>query len=281
MDWSKAKTILIVAFLITNIILAFFVVHSRRSLEPSLTDDFIGEVVARLDSKDIKLSTEIPREELGLVPLTVSYEALDPQLINTRLYGGQAQLEEMENRLVLRDGLSESSIENGKLFKYEAYQGQANYKELDREQALDLAGDFIRRLGFDRDDLVQSYLLKIGDKYLVSYSKKYEGVYVEKAYIDILVGSQGVERAERLWLDIRARGDAKIYTSRAPKSLLKLLSRDSVYGKEIVDISICYFFDPGQHEYIETVENAKEGKTLPGWRILFSDGSRLILDNYN
>ncbi len=39
MDWSKAKTILIVAFIITNILLIYVIVGEDHVNEPTLKDD--------------------------------------------------------------------------------------------------------------------------------------------------------------------------------------------------------------------------------------------------
>jgi len=48
MDWSKAKTILIVAFIITNLLLIYVLVGENHIYEPTLKDEFIDEVILRL-----------------------------------------------------------------------------------------------------------------------------------------------------------------------------------------------------------------------------------------
>lgn len=280
MDWSKAKTILIVAFLVTNILLASLVIYNKKQVPPTLSDEFVLEVAKMLGEKNISLDTTIPRTEEGLVPLTVRYESLNPEDINEKLYGGQGKIETNNNETTISGLTSQVQLRNNKIFTYTNEDKLVRYKNLDEEMAVKIADKFIRELNFQREDMDISYIFKDGDSYKITYSKKYEDIYVERAYIDLIISPVGVETCTRIWLDLKLKGDVKIYTSTAPKAILSFLSMEEVYGKTIVDISMCYFFDPNQHEYVETFENAKEGKTVPAWRVLFSDGSRIMLDNY-
>jgi len=280
MDWSKAKTILIVAFLITNILLGSIIVYKNKKITPSLRDDFIEEVKDDLLEKDIQIACEIPKTEEGLVPLTVRYESLDKDLINDKLYKGQGLVEEREDEVLIEGLSSRVVIKKGKIFKYINKSKVVKYEEFNENVAREIGEDFIDLMDFRRDDMEISYITRLGDQYRISYSKKYEGTYVEKAYIDLYISNMGIESCERVWLDLKLKGDAEIYTSTAPKAILNLVNMEEAYGREIVDISLCYYFDPNQHDYIETLENAKEGKTVPAWRILFKDGDRLMIDNY-
>ncbi len=54
-----------------------------------------------------------------------------------------------------------------------------------------------------------------------------------------------------------------------------------VYGKTITDISICYYFDPQKHNYLEDLGEARQGgRAVPAWRIQFSDGYKIFIDEY-
>ncbi len=280
MDWGKSKNILIVAFLITNLILGGFLLRDRLAKTPTLSDDFIREVEKMLNEKNIKLSTDIPKNENGLIPLTVKYEDCDIEHIRQVLYKGEVQLESSGNEDIISDKNSKTTIKSNKFLLYENVSNEKKFEYIEKEEAKKLADDFINELGYYRDDMELTFFEKNGEKYYITYSKKYEDVLVEKAYMDIVVSSRGVESFERIWLEIKAKGDMEIYTSTAPKAILSLLSMDEAYGKDIIEISLVHYFDPQQHSYIETLENAKEGKTVPAWRILFKNGDRIIIDNY-
>ncbi len=82
MDWSKAKTILIVAFIITNILLIYVIVGEDHVNEPTLKDDFIEDVVELLEDKNIKVSTQIPKDIPHLNTMVVEYENVNIQKLN-------------------------------------------------------------------------------------------------------------------------------------------------------------------------------------------------------
>lgn len=68
MDWTKAKTILIVALLLTNIFLIFTYASANKSEEVAIQE---AELIALLESKDIWVETEIPTRHPALEALTI------------------------------------------------------------------------------------------------------------------------------------------------------------------------------------------------------------------
>ena len=102
MDWSKAKTILIVAFIITNILLIYVFIGEKGIEEPTLKEDFIGNVEKLLKDKDIYLATEIPTDMPYLNTMNVSYENMTIDDLN-RLF--------FENKgILVKDGDAFSQI---------------------------------------------------------------------------------------------------------------------------------------------------------------------------
>lgn len=96
----------------------------------------------------------------------------------------------------------------------------------------------------------------------------------------MVIDNRGVASLERTWLNSLEEGEIPIYINTAPKAMLSLLSMEEVYGKTIEDISLCYYFEPENHEYLEQPNEARKGKTVPAWRVLFDDGYKVIIDNY-
>ena len=62
MDWSKAKTILIAAFIVTNILLGVVLFSDDYKTDTTTTEAFVEEVTRILDKKDITIATEISTE---------------------------------------------------------------------------------------------------------------------------------------------------------------------------------------------------------------------------
>lgn len=77
MNWSRAKTILICSFLLLNMILGFQLWSTNRSNQTEIASDTSGtveELNRALRSKNIRLTGELPTEQLKLKVITVKYD---------------------------------------------------------------------------------------------------------------------------------------------------------------------------------------------------------------
>lgn len=281
MDWAKAKTILIVSFIIINILLVYTLMQDNIQVDQTLNEDFIEDVIELLGNKEIVLETEIPRETPSLYSLIVKYENIDPANLNASFFKDQAHIEkEGEGLVELSHDMESITLINKKLLMYESKNREKKYNIKDETQAINIAKDFLKDKNIDTLDMELSYIKRIDDKYYLEFSKIHEDRYLESAFTNIQLDNTGVKSLERLWLNVLEKGDSQIYTGSAPKSLLSLLSMNEAYGKTIQDISLCYYFDPEKHEYIQDPETAKEGRTIPAWRVQFKDGYKVFIDNY-
>ena len=277
MDWSKAKTILIVAFLITNILLGAVLLSSERKVETATKEGFIEDVTKLLNKKNIFIDTEISRENPSLNTLTVEYEILDAYEVNKDYFNGEGKIEAKDQSvtgIIYNDEFV--LIENKKLLTYENKSQEEKYKDLNEEQAKTIALEFLQDKKYDTSDMLLYYTKKQDDGYHLEFSKIYKDRYLERANTIVEVDSRGVRKLDRIWLNTLDEGETPIYISTAPKAILSLLSMEEVYGKTIKDISLCYYFDPVGSDY----KNAKRGNALPAWRVLFEDGYKIIIDNY-
>lgn len=281
MDWSKAKSILIFAFIITNIILVSVLLSSEKNKEPTIKKEFIEEATKLLENKDILIDTEIPKEKPSLNTLMVKYEIIDTENINEIFFSNKALVEKSEDGIIKIVKDHESIyIENNKLLKYENKIKENKYNLISKELAEEVALKFLQEKEYDTNDIKLSYIEEKDAIYYLSFSKIHNNRYLETAYIDVAVDSRGVIELESLLLETESEGETLIEINTAPKAILSLLSKEKAYGKTIIDIALCYYFDPEDHEHVQNPQEAKKGKTIPAWRVLFSDGSKIIIDNY-
>lgn len=279
MDWSKAKTILIVAFLVTNILLGLVLFSEEKQEEPTIKQSFIEDVIEILGKKDIFLDTEISKEIPKLNTLNVEYEILSIDRINRDFFNGEGKSESNEKDVLKISKDSEAiTIFNKKILRYENYNQKSLYKDLNKDKAKAIALEFLEDKNFKTSDMKLSFVKENNSSYILDFSKIYNERYLEIAYTTIEIDNSGVRTFERLWLNPLSEGDTPIYISTAPKSILDLLSMEEVQGKTIIDISLCYYFEPS--DYIEEPKDAREGKSIPAWRVLFQDGYKVIIDTY-
>lgn len=281
MDWSKAKTILIVAFIITNILLVHAIIGERPEAEPTIKDDFIEDVVRLLKDKNISVATQIPKDIPYLNTMIVRYENINIEELNRSYFNNRGIIKYNEDGLGEITGKDESIlVMNNRLIIYENRKDEEVYKNIDRDKAIQLSEEFIEKGKFDRSDMKLTFIKEERGIFYLEYSKIYNDVLVERTFTNIQVDKRGVRRFERLWLVTQDLGETEIYIGTAPKSILTLLGMREAYGKTIMDISLCYYFDPQKHEYLEEPGETKQGKAVPAWRVQFADGYRVFIDEY-
>lgn len=281
MDWSKAKTILIVAFIITNMLLGVVLLSNNKPTDSTTKEGFIQDVTRLLNNKDIHVDTEISREIPSLNTLDVEYEMIDILKVNDQYFDAAGTMgSQGEDVVTIQRDNEYISIKNKKILSYENRNELEKYKGLTKEKAEDIAMNFLRDKKYDLSDVKLSHIKEQEDKFYLKFSKIYNQRYLETAYLNIIVDTRGVKYLDRLWLDVKSEGETSIYINTAPKAILSLLSIPESYGKTIDDISLCYYFEPEKHEYIKDPKSAKKGRTIPAWRVLFKDGYKVIIDNY-
>lgn len=283
MNWSKAKTILIIAFLITNVALALILFSQENQEVSTIKESFIQDVVDILAKKNIYLNTEIPNEIPSLNTLTVKYEILEDTDVNKRFFDGQGEIEKLSDDEISISKENESvTIENNKKLIYKNNRENKGYKGLESDMAEEMVLSFLEERGFTRDGikLWRTDIDETRSEYSMKFSRIHNERYLEKTYTNAILDVEGVLELERLWLDPVSEGETPIYINTAPKALLDLIGNEEMYGKTIDHISLCYYFDPQKDEYIEEPEETKEGKSIPAWRVSFDDGTKIIIDNY-
>lgn len=281
MNWSKAKSILIVALIITNALLIYTVYSEENPVDPTLSEDFIQKVEDTLMEIDIGLETEIPTFRPSLLGLTVEYEMKDIQTLNYDFFNGQGEI------INHGQGFSEIhfnneliSLLNGKMIIYESRENTEKYDIQNTSEAIDIALEFLEERNFEVSDMKSSFVRRQDDLYTIEFTKFYQNNYLESTFTNIQVDNTGVKNFQRSWLNVIEEGSKPIYIDSAPKSLLSLLGMNQVQGKDIIEISLSYYFAPEVHEYIDEPDEAQRGRAIPAWRITFHDGYKIFIDNY-
>lgn len=281
MDWSKAKTILIVAFLVTNLILGYVLLSSDKQVESTLKKDFIEDVTNLLNKKNILIDTEIPKDIPSLNTLNVEYEIMGTYDLNKNYFSGEGKIEALDQETTHISAEDEEiMIINKKIFKYKNNKDMEIYKDLNIDLAKDIAYKFLEEKKYNTADMKISYIKEENNNFNIEYGKIYKEKYLETAYTRITIDNRGIKSLERMWLNVLEEGDAPIYISTAPKAILNLLSMKEVYGKTIKDISLSYYFEPSELDILQELKDTKKGRTIPVWRVVFSDGHKVIIDNY-
>lgn len=281
MDWSKAKTILIVALLFANAILGYFVITD--SLESHASNRVAAEIQVEelLQRRYITLKSELPEAPESLMSITVEFERNEPYDINLRYFDGKGfrELKDEEIEEIYR-GYESVTIKNGKLLIYENRERMPlETTTITLESAENTAKKFLQERGYSSADMKLTYHQEEIGGYRLEYSKMLENSYIEVGNTSFLITGDTVKKMERTWLNMVEIQQSDLTLIPAEKAILELLSIEQAHGKTVTDISLCYYFDPEKQDNYDGYQQATQGNAVPGWRIQFEDGTKLVLDS--
>lgn len=279
MDWAKAKNILIIAFILTNLLLIYVLVDTKDLEDPTLKVEFIKDVKNMLLEKNININCEIPKTTPSLPLLTVEYESYDPHKLADRFFKDYSR-ELNEDSFVFKSEAERLIVKNRKEIEYENNSNTNKYDKITKSNIDTIIRDFLIDKGFSVDDYVLDSIKEDNGTYYVKYNKKYKDIVIESSYMDFKIDNSGVKKFSRLWINPLGLDDNGIKVSSAPRALLRLISIEEVYGKSIERIDLSYYFSPKNHSSIGDLKDAKQAKAIPAWRITFDDGSKEFLEEY-
>ncbi|WZL73080.1 two-component system regulatory protein YycI [Clostridiaceae bacterium 35-E11] len=277
MDWSKAKNILIIAFVITNIFLIYNIEKDIFDNTSAIVKEKnIEDIIDILEEKNIKVDTEIPKKILALPTLNVAYETYEQAKLD-KIFSRKNQKTSIENN---EDAIT-SSIINHKIVQYTNDNPQAHIDDFNPKTARREAEAFIKEHGFMKKDVLYWDTQESGEGYKVIFKQKYKGSFLEYSYMYVIITGSGVKEFERMWLIPLEMDEKKNDIIPATKALLKFMKEIEDTNKEMIieDIALGYWFDPSQIG-LTNVENVKSGTAVPAWRILLKDGQTKFIVAY-
>lgn len=278
MDWYKSKTILIIALLITNLILLGIYISKASRTDKSLSPSFIKESERMLSEAGIGLKVNIPSEEPGMVTPFARTVAFKIQDLNDIFFDGKGDVS------IRGDDTYEISYGNGRLELYETrrfvyWNFNGDSSEIDSLEAAETyAMEYLDEKGFLTEATRLDYKYEKDGEYYLLFANFQKGKYVEKCDMTVVLDKTGLVRLEKEWIELEEAGVEKTFISSAPKALRALASKKYLKGKTIIAIDLCLYLPYGIHDE-EDIGREVRGKTLPAWRVLFDDGTKIILSD--
>ncbi len=280
MDWQRAKKIMLLILLITNLILFALILYRYENYKDKTSSgEFINKVSELLKTKDISLETKIPKYKLNMKSLNVEFETYDLDKMNSLFFndlGIVSTTTRGNGRIDFKD--SSFILINSRRILYERQKGQG-YTIENLEDAVKASKDFLVKHGLSNTDMIITKMEKEEGQFIVEYRKLYDNKLLETSYTNFQMDKNGVKKLDRLWLNVIDESGRKIYMESASKALLSILEKD-ISDKKITKIEACYYFDPEEQGYIDDITKVLQGRAIPSWRIEFDDGEDLIVENY-
>ena len=233
MDWTKAKTILIVALIVTNVFLIFtYGVNNLVQTEPA-SEKVLISVLA---NNNITLATEVPEKHGKMTVLNIEYSVFDKEKVNKSIYQG----------------------------KYNVEMGNDTKEELIRISDL-----FLKDNGLYSDYVVLQGVEKQGKGFVVKYKNEIDGITIEESYIYCYFENGKLKSIDSYWLEAKNLGDSKKNTISASEALVIFMSQIENQGEDIVieRIELVYWLDTSSFDGEELIKDT----ALPAWKIVYNE----------
>jgi hypothetical protein len=200
MEWERAKTIILVAFVLLNLGLAglLYIEHSRYTL----SQDRISNIHAALSDNNINLYATPMRRFAPMRHLDISGFYYDvPALLEIFFDGVEVIEEEPEAGHYIfatkNDEFGRLEISNGFISFDKSFGFDENAPEISHERAIQLSDEFIEEhfSDFKRDIVFDEYG---GGGVRIVYRQEYRGQLIHSNFIEFSVTSQGIA-----WIDMQ------------------------------------------------------------------------------
>lgn len=280
MDWSRTKTILILALILTNGVL-FYAVYGDRIAsrnEEAMNDTQLTDVIELLNSHEIILESEIPDKYTVLPDLRLAYENYEGLYIVDLLLG--ETYSEVDGRYLSRD--AEVRILGSHDLVYSPLNPMGGEVKTDVGLAKSVAQAFLSDKGLSGKsvELWNATVLDSGDV-LVAFRQVEDGYFLETAYMDVVVRGEEVVTFKRKWFGSIEILDTSKTIEAPAKALFRLIPAvEDQSGLEkpvrIVSMDLGYRLISN----ILTI-NFQEGEPTPYWRFKTDTGKTIYIEAHS
>ncbi|MBU5676364.1 two-component system regulatory protein YycI [Alkaliphilus sp. MSJ-5] len=297
MDWSKAKNILIVAFIATNIFLIYNV-QSRlfRQEEMQLINDkYISNVEQHLNDNNIELDAHIPREIISLPILVVRYKTFDSDNTAKSFLGKdyEKQIPTLEDKILKREIFKSADkeliVESSKRLTYKNMSPEKNNYSLNEKTVKKISNDFLKQYNLMGEDIELAQIYygtedEFEDEfvYKLVYNQTYKNKFLGESYIHVYVSNRGVIGFEAMLLEYEKTQQHKKQIIPATEALMRATSTILKENEEpiiVKDIEIGYYFSPTYYMESDWKE-IESGTAFPSWKITIQNGKTYFIEAY-
>ena len=242
MDWSKAKTILIIALMITDLIL-LMEFYTGRAKSTTEDNDLLLEI---LGAGNIQIISEIPKKPGKMAVLYVK-----PEIISA------PDLEEKvkETLNLVNQECDSENLESMKLFS---------------DELLEKASLMDEYTVFDN--------IKEQDSgFILTYRDVYKGIPVEESSIKLYISDNKLTKIERQWYKPVALHDKKGEIISPIKAVMQLLAgKKEEKELRIANIELVYWVNAIDIDALSPINDT----ALPAWKITDSAGNITYIEGY-
>lgn len=276
MEWSRAKTILIVAYTLFNMFLGYRLWTDPGRGDVGLVTRQEVEMIAQdLASRGIVLSTAVPRRAPAMPLMLLRHHEITEDEAVALLFEGKDDVrrtEKADGRVILETDFENLvRYENGILVYTRRVRNQPT-TEVNEVSARRQAQEFWTKRGGVPPGAKPDYVAfdKKSGRYIVQYYQEHGGFPIYGAQITVVVDPQGVETVLLAWFSPAGPSGRARPILPATEALSRVAD---AFDSEVVVDSVTL-------GYYSEAYNAKQWEAPPVWRIRTRSGETLYVNAY-
>ncbi|HZJ76500.1 MAG TPA: two-component system regulatory protein YycI [Oscillospiraceae bacterium] len=297
MDWSKAKNLLIAAFIITNVFLVYNIRNEmfRQNEVRVVSEKHLDDVKQYLNDNGINLNVHIPEETISLPMLIVRYRNFNSDKIAKELLGGGYKKETEAlgfndlKREIFKKGNKELIVESDKRLIYKSMGDKNQDCNLNEKIAIKTSNDFLKQYGLMQEDIILDQIYygveeHICDEpvYKLIYNQTYKNKFLGESYIHVYVNDKGIIAVEAMLLEYEKTQQQRKKVIPATEALMRVMNiilQENEKPVSINEIEIGYYFSPTY--YTESDWKGIDSATAsPSWKITIQNGKTYFIEAY-
>lgn len=277
MDWGRTKTILIIALIMTNSILAFILYGDLTTGNDAtrVAQHQLSDVITLLESEGIFIDTEVSAKKQMLEDIRLTYQSYEDDSIIRLLLGDTFSL--IDGVYLSKE--AEVRILGKQELVYKKVNPLLGSVETDPDAARAVAAAFLEDVGLNSTSVAYWSTKAEGDgSVLVSFRQVENGHFVENAYMDVRVlGGETIEMRRKWFGSLKFLDSGKMVES--PANALFRLLREIDSREEIERPVRIESMDLGYRlvSNILTI-NFQEGDPSPYWRFRTGGGEVIYIE---
>lgn len=271
MDWIKSKSIMIVALILTNAILIFYLADFQSVINDKANSaaNPWTEVIKIARGKQVTLKQESVSGPSSLQGMRLEYQMYDPEQVAQSLLGNfTVVLGKYKNDLG-----DEVTLENGNelLYAKSIPKVYTSTTALTDEIAKKKAEQFLKEIQYSSADMKYWSIDKSNDQLTVVYRQYYKGFFIDDAYMRVSFKGNQISGFERKWFNPPEALEYNREIISPSKALFLVLDKlgqaDEPLPVTIVQMELGYRLDTDT-----LVSSVKSGDASPYWRFLTDSG---------
>ncbi len=277
MDLTRAKTALILAFLVLNMYLGYQLWYSSdHYISPlTVTTGEVEQILAQVEEYNYDLIVPLPRQSFTMSLLSVQAKDLDEEGLVDSLFPEEPPLKHVQGQETIYSLNDKTLIFPGRGRAVYRKQPLAEPESRDAQDLQHRGEEFLQGKGLLPDDAVFGGIYPgAGGMKRVVFYQSYEGISLYTSFIDLQFQEDQVMGFDLYWLEPLEFSGENRHVLPATQALLRFLEvvGPAPSSEEIVDLSLGYF----SRDY-----DAQKWDVVPVWRIASRSGSVVYINAFS